>query len=186
MSSAFQNGFRNNNTFPFTNMASGPTQLINASAVVEKPCPPPVVLVTYAYGSPLGWNAVLVGLLSSILALVFLLTCLYYLAFRRRYAKEVTDVAMTPSSVALVDKNGATTIPVSSTTQTATTTFINEPGKEAKLTTYTEQASSTGGGDFVVGMPTLGNGHAASINNGLLANGITDPSELRLLQHEHH
>jgi hypothetical protein len=187
MSSAFQSGFRNNNTLPFTQVGSGPTQLINTSTVVEKPCPPPINLISYVYGPPLGWNAVLVGLLSCLLALAFLLTCLYYLAFRRRYAKEGTDAALSQSSVALVDKKGGTSIPVTSSSQTATTTFINEPGKEIKMTTYTEQgAGPTAGGDFVVGIPTVGNGHAASINNGLLANGITDPSELRLLQHEHH
>jgi len=180
---SFSNGFKINNTFPFTNFGSGATQLINATAVIEKPCPPPVVLVSYVYGSPLGWNAVLVGLLSSVLAIVFLLTCLYYLGFRRRCVKEVNDAS---SSVALVDKNG-TSIPITSSSQTATTTFINESGKEAKITTYSEHGSGpTGGGDFVVGMPTIGNGHAASINNGLLTNGTTDPSELRLLQHEHH
>jgi len=184
MQAPFPNIFQNNQTIPFTNMANVPTQLINTSAVIERPCPPPAVFVSY--GSPLGWNAVLVGLLSCLLALAFLLTCLYYLAFRRRYAKEVTDAAMTPSSVALVDKNGAGTIPVTSSSQTATTTFINEPGKEVKMTTYTEQSGTNAGGDFVVGIPSLANGHAASINNGLLANGITDPSELRLLQHEHH
>jgi len=128
---------------------------------------------------------VLVGLLSCVLALIFLLTCLYYLAFRRRYVKEVSD---SPSPVALVDKAAASTIPVTTSSQSATTTFINEPGKEIKVSTYTEQASGpTGAGDFVVGMPNMGNGHAIpSLTNGLLANGNTDPSELRLLQHEHH
>jgi hypothetical protein len=117
--------------------------------------------------------------------MVFLLTCLYYLAFRRRFMKEVSD---TPSPVALVDKAAASMIPVTSTTQTATTTFINEPGKETKVTTYSEQGSGPmAAGDFVVGMPTIGNGHPIpSLTNGLLANGNMDPSELRLLQHEHH
>ena len=117
--------------------------------------------------------------------MIFLLTCLYYLAFRRRYVKEVSD---SPSPVALVDKGAASTIPVTTSSQSATTTFINEPGKETKGTTYTEQGSGPGGaGDFVVGTPTLGNGHGIpSLTNGLLANGNTDASELRLLQHEHH
>jgi len=36
-------------------------------------------------------------------------------------------------------------------------------------------------------MPNIGNGNTGSSStNGLLANGIADPSELRLLQHEHH
>jgi len=142
-------------------------------------------LFLFFYGSPAGWNAVLVGLLSCLLALVFLLICLYYLAFRRRYMKEVCD---SPSPVALVDKAAASAIPVTSTSQTATTTFINEPGKETKISTYTEKASvPVAGGDFVVGMPAVGNGHPApSLTNGLLANGNTDASELRLLQHEHH
>ncbi len=127
----------------------------------------------------------LVGLLSCLLALVFLLTCLYYLAFRRRYLNEVSD---SPSPVALVDKTAAATIPVTSTSQTATTTFINEPGKETKVTTYTEQASGPmASGDFVVGMPSVGNVHPTPLLiNGLMTNGNTDPSELRLLQHEHH
>jgi hypothetical protein len=115
----------------------------------------------------------LVGLLSSILAIIFLLTCLYYLICRRRYFNEMSDC---PTPVALVNKNGASGIPVTSSSQTATTTFINEPG-----------LVSTGNGDLVVGMPTVGNGHAGSLGaNGLLANGSADPSELRLLQHEHH
>jgi hypothetical protein len=120
-----------------------------------------------------------------LLALIFLLTCLYYLAFRRRFVKEVSDC---PSPVALVDKAAAATIPVTSTTQTATTTFMNEPGKETKITTYSEQATGPmAAGDFVVGMPTVGNGHPTpSHTNSLMANGNTDPSELRLLQHEHH
>jgi hypothetical protein len=111
--------------------------------------------------------------------------CLYYLAFRRRYINENSD---SPSPVVLVDKSAAATIPVSSTSQTATTTFINEPGKEIKISAYTEQASGPmAGGDFVVGMPSVVNGHPTPTHtNGLLANGNTDPSELRLLQHEHH
>jgi hypothetical protein len=101
---------------------------------------------------------------------------------RRRYMNEVSD---SPSTV-LVDKAAAATIPVTSTSQTATTTFINEPGKETKITTYTEQASGpVAAGDFVVSMPSGGSG-APSHTSGLLANGNTDPSELRLLQHEHH
>ena len=124
----------------------------------------------------------LVGLLSSILAILFLLTCLYHLFCRRRY---YTDSEI-PTSVGLVEKNGG--IPVTTSSQTATTTFINEPGKEMKINTYSEQGkTSTGNGDFVVGMPNLTNGHTGSSGvNGLLANGNADPSELRLLQHEHH
>jgi len=163
-----------------------PGQVMNETALGEKPCPiVPPALVTYYYAPYMGWNAALVGLLSAILALIFLLMCLYFLAYRRRYMKEASDC---PSPVALVDKAAAATIPVTSTSQTATTTFINEPGKETKITTYTEQASGpVGNGDFVVGMPAVVNGHASpSHSNGLLANGNTDPSELRLLQHEHH
>jgi len=57
-----------------------------------------------------------------------------------------------------------------------------------KVTTYSEQATGpVPSGDFVLGMPSVGNGHTTpSHTNGLLANGNTDPSELRLLQHEHH
>ncbi len=116
----------------------------------------------------------LVGLLSSILAILFLLTCIYHLFCRRRY---FTDTSEIPTPVTVVNKNGG--IPVTTSSQTATTTFINEPDKETKVTTTT--------GDFVVGMPNIGNGTTGSSStNGLLANGIADPSELRLLQHEHH
>jgi hypothetical protein len=99
--------------------------------------------------------------------------------------KEVSD---SPSPVVLVDKAAAATIPVTTSSQSATTTFINEPGKETKITTYTEQGSGPmAAGDFVVGMPTIGNGHQIpSLTNGLLVNGNNDASELRLLQHEHH
>jgi len=175
MSAGFPNNFSNNNTN---------NQLVNVSMLVQKPCPivPPMV-VTYFQSSPVGWNAVLVGLLSSILAILFLLTCLYYLFCRRR--RYFTDSEI-PTSGAMVNKNGG--IPVTSSSQTATTTFINEPGKETKINTYTEQGkTSTTNGDFVLGMPTVGNGHSGSSGtNGLLANGSADPSELRLLQHEHH
>ena len=35
------------------------TQLVNVTAQVEKPCPVvPPVIVSYVYGAPLGWNAV--------------------------------------------------------------------------------------------------------------------------------
>ncbi|CAF1425145.1 unnamed protein product [Adineta steineri] len=176
MSSVFPNNFNNNTTN---------NQLVNVSMLVEKPCPvvAPYV-VSYFYGSPIGWNAVLVGLLSSILAIIFLLTCLYYLIGRRRYFNESDS----PTPVALVEKNGVSGIPVTTSSQTATTTFMNEPGKETKISTYTEQGlTSNGNGDFMLGMPTMGNGHTGSSStNGLLANGSADPSELRLLQHEHH
>jgi hypothetical protein len=155
-------------------------QVLNVTAQVTKPCPMvPPVIVSYVYGAPLGWNAVLVGLLSCLLALIVLLTCLYYLTCRR-YLNETSDC---PPPVVLVDKAAAAAIPVTCTSQTATTTFINEPGKETKVTTYNEQATGPmPAGDFVLGMPSVSNGHT----NGLLVNGNTDPSELRLLQHEHH
>jgi hypothetical protein len=87
---------------------------------------------------------------------------------RRRYFNEESEIP----SVPLVEKNGAITVTNSS--QMATTTFINEQG-----------TNSTATGN--VGMPTVGNGHTGSSGaNGLLANGNADPSELRLLQHEHH
>lgn len=36
-----------------------PTQLVNVSTTVAKPCPVvPPVIVSYVYGSPMGWNAV--------------------------------------------------------------------------------------------------------------------------------
>jgi len=186
MSAVFPHSFYNNNTNRWMGHNNVPNQILNVTAQVEKPCPfVPPVFVSYVYGSPMGWNAVIVGLLSCLLALVVLLTCLYYLAFRRRYINEVSD---SPSPVVLVDKGAAATIPVTCTSQTATTTFINEPGKETKITTYTDQASGPmPSGDFVVGMPSVSTGHTTpSLTNGLLANGNTDPSELRLLQHEHH
>ena len=104
------------------------------------------------------------------------------MACRRRYFNETPD---SPTPVVLVDK-GVSNIPVTCTSQTATTTFINEQGKETIITTYTEQATGPApAGDL--GIPSVGNGHASpSHTNGLLANGNTDPSELRLLQHEHH
>lgn len=189
MSSAvFPNQLLNNNTG---------SQLIDVTMTVNKSCPAvPPVIVTYFQNSPIGWNAVvrwkknkqissiyrcvffcslflqLVGLLSSILAIIFLLTCLYYFLCRRRY----NHLSELPTPVPLVEKNGG--IPVANSSQTATTTFINEPGKETKVTTYTEQSkiSATHTG--------LVNGH--TVSNGLVANGNADPSELRLLQHEHH
>ncbi|UJR27396.1 hypothetical protein I4U23_008686 [Adineta vaga] len=152
-----------------------PGQVINTKVSMGTPCP---IMFSYVHG--VGWNAVLVGLLSCILALVFLLTCLYYVAFRRRYKKDIFDNS---APVVIVDKAAAASIPVTCASQTMSTTFINEPGKETKINTYSEQASGPmPAGDFVVGMPAVGNGHT----NGLLANGNTDASELRLLQHEHH
>ncbi|CAF1452247.1 unnamed protein product [Adineta ricciae] len=151
-----------------TNMPVTNTLLPNGTTVFSTPCP--TFFAPFYYDSPMGWNAVLVGLLSSILAIIFLLTCIYYLLCRRRYYSELPD---SPTPVALVEKNGVT---VTSSSQTATTTFINENGKETKISTYSEQGSN----------PT-GNGHAGSSStNGLLSNGNADPSELRLLSHEHH
>ena len=123
--------------------------------------------------------------MSSLLAIAFLLTCLYYLAFRRRFVKEVADGI---SPVPLVDKVAASNIPVTCASQTVSTTVLTEPGKETKISTYSEQGSGPiGNGDFAIAMPAMGNGHAApALTNGLLGNGTTDPSELRLLQHEHH
>ncbi|UJR21527.1 hypothetical protein I4U23_024612 [Adineta vaga] len=155
-------------TFVQSNLDNANTRLINVTKVYEQPCP--TYFAPFYYNSPMGWNAVLVGLLSSVLAIIFLLTCLYYLLCRRRYYSEISE-SSTP--VALVDKNGALGIPVTSSSQTATTTFINEAGKETKISTYTEQ-----------GTGSTGNGHTGT--NGLMANGNADPSELRLLSHEHH
>ncbi|CAF2593585.1 unnamed protein product [Rotaria sp. Silwood2] len=147
---------------------------IKTLALNGKLCPQPSPFnPLLLYNSPTGWNAVLVGLLASILTIIFLLTCLYYIVCRRRHSNELSD------SSAPVEQNGTTSIPITSLSQTAITTFINEPGKEIKMMTYTEQMSTTTG-DFV------GNGHSNSPNrNGLLSNGNVDPSELRLLQHEH-
>jgi hypothetical protein len=50
MSSVFPNSFYNNNTA---------SQVVNVSMLVERPCPSVTPLVvTYLYGSPAGWNAV--------------------------------------------------------------------------------------------------------------------------------
>ncbi|CAF2346783.1 unnamed protein product [Rotaria sp. Silwood2] len=178
MSAEFPNSFYNNNTNRWIGNANEPGQSINLTPQFEKPCPafPP-----YVFASPVGWNAAIVALLSCLLALVFLLTCLYYMAYRRRYMKEISEC---PSPVALVEKTSASPKLVTSTSQTAMTTFINETGKETKVNTLTE--GTTGAGNFV-GMTTMGNGHTSpSHTNGLLANGNTDQSELRLLQHEDH
>ena len=106
------------------------------------------------------------------------------MALRRRYTKEVSNSSL---PVALVDKGTESTTPVTTTLQTATTTFINETGKETKVATYTEQTSgSTGVGDFS-SMPTVNNGNITPSHvNGILANGNKDQSELHLLQHEDH
>ncbi|CAF1011253.1 unnamed protein product [Adineta ricciae] len=156
-----------------------PGQVLDTSNRFGTPCPPVhPVFFSHFYG--VGWNAVIVGLLSCILALIFLLTCLYYLAFRRRYKKDVFDNS---APVVVVDKAAAATIPVTCSSQTASTTIMNEPGKETKINTYSEQATGPiPAGEFVNGMSSVGNGHT----NGLLANGNGDASELRLLQHEHH
>ncbi|CAF0809013.1 unnamed protein product [Rotaria sordida] len=185
MSAEFPNSFYNNNTNRWMGNAYEPGQSLNLTPQVEKPCPlVPPVIVPYIYGSPIGWNAVIVGLLSCLLALVFLLTCLYYMAFRRRYMKEVSEC---PSPVALVEKTSASANLVTNTSQTATTTFINETGKDTKVNTLNEQTIGTSGTGEFVGMSTLVNGHTSpSRTNGLLANGNADQCELRLLQHEDH
>lgn len=123
--------------------------------------------------------------MSSLLALIFLLTCLYFLVFRRRPLKDISD---SPSTVIHVDKAAAAAIPVTCTSQTATTTFINEPGKETKINMFSEQVTGpVPAGELVPGLAPVGNGHTTpSHTNGLMANGNTDPSELHLLQHEHH
>ena len=111
----------------------------------------------------------MVGLLSSLLALAFLLTCLYYFLYRYRLNRDYSD-----SPVALLEKNGGSAIPVATSSQTATTTFMNDGIKETKISTYSEQAT----GDVAL----LSNGHSGSTS---ASNGHADPSELRLLAHEH-
>ena len=119
------------------------------------------------------------------MAIAFLLTCLYYLAFRRRLVKEMPDEL---SPVPMVDKVAASTIPVTSASQSVSTTILHEPGKETKINSYSEQISGPlPSGDFAIAMSGNSNGHVGSNGSpGLLTNGNTDPSELRLLQHEHH
>ena len=186
----------NNGGSPMNNMAM-PTMM-------EKPCSAvPPVLVSSFYGTTVGGNAVvsrlfiickfffsfeftaqLVGLLSSIVAIGFLLICLYYLAFRRRYAKEMSDGSM---PMPMTDKMDTTTIPVTSASRSVSKTVLNEPGKETIITTFTEQTSGTNtGGDVAINMPTMMDGEVTpTSSDGLLVNGNTDQSELRLLQHEH-
>ncbi len=67
----------------------------------------------------------LVGLLSCVLAIIFLLTCLYYFICRRRYSDEMPD---SPSSVALVNKNGVTSVPVA--TEMTTTNLLMKQVKK--------------------------------------------------------
>ena len=173
MSTELSNNMNVNNTNRWMVNGNEP----NLVPLVEKPCP-----ATYIDGSFVGWNAAIVGLLSCILAMVCLLTCLYYMAYRRRYMKDVSEC---PSPVALVEKSSASPKLAASTSQIATAAFVNETGKETKINASNEQTGTTGAGDF--GMATIGNGHASpSRTNGLLANGNTDQSELRLLQHEDH
>ncbi|CAF1212275.1 unnamed protein product [Rotaria sordida] len=164
--SVFSNSFSNNNITD---------QLIKSLTYDDKPCSQvPSFIVSYFYESPTGWNAVLVGFLACILTIIFLLTCLYYLICRYRYSRELSN------NLSSNEQNGTTSMPITNLSQAATTTFINEPGKEIKIMTYTEQISTITG-------DSVGNRHSNSPNrNALLTNGNTDPSGLRLLQHEHH
>jgi hypothetical protein len=125
----------------------------------------------------------LIGLLSSVLAIAFLLTCLYYLVFRRRYVKDMSDVL---SPLPMDDKVVGSTTSATSASQSASTMLDHESGKETKMNGYIEQTPEPlPNGDFAIVMPTIGNGHVSpNMTNGLLVNGSTDPSELRLLQHE--
>lgn len=85
------------------------------------------------------------------------------------------NVSECPSPMALIEKTSPEKMVVS-TSQTAIATFVNETGKETKANGFTDQT----------GTDIVANGHASSPShaNGLLANGNTDQSELRLLQHE--
>ena len=117
------------------------------------------------------------------LAIIFLVTCLYHLFYDVRCNNELSDNL---NSIALVEKNLVTSVPVSSLTQTAATPLINKPDKEIKISICTEKTlTSTTAGDFV-GLSVNDNGNTGSAGtNMLLVNANTDPSELRLLQHEH-
>ncbi|CAF3322761.1 unnamed protein product [Rotaria socialis] len=167
MSGSFSDNFNSNNSNGLMDNANEINRKLGPLGYGNGPFPVYVVPSN-------GWNAAIVGLLSCILAILVLLTSLYYLAYRRRYMKNLSEC---PSPVVLVEKSSASPKLVISGSQTAMTTFVNETGKEAKVNGYTEQQN--GNGDLV------GNGHASpSHTNGLLANGNTDQSELRLLQHE--
>ena len=112
------------------------------------------------------------------------MTCLYYLVFRRRCGKRFSNEL----SVETADKAAAANIPVTSASKSVSTTVLNEPGKETKINTYSEQISGqVANGDFAITMTeNSSNGHISNGSPGLLTNGSTDPSELHLLQHEHH
>ncbi|CAF3320545.1 unnamed protein product [Rotaria socialis] len=148
------------------------SQLAQPSIFNVKLCPSP---------QSIGWNAVLVVLLSSIVIIVFLLTVLYYFISRRRYFDENSD---NPTSIPLAETNGVTSVPITSTSQTATATLITESDKEVTITTYTEKTTTVNGN--LGGVAAIGNGHTRSpTKNGHVSNGSAHPSEHRLLQHEH-
>ncbi|CAF0820046.1 unnamed protein product [Didymodactylos carnosus] len=168
------------------NVTSENGERVGAAVAIQdltvKSCPPSTIVYSN------GYNAVLVGLLSCILALVFLSILLYYLGKRRleyltRAAEKVLVLPTTTTS----------------TSQT-TTSVINENGKEidrtVKVTSYQD------------GIPTRISNHESipfkdsnftgiQMTNGqLLGGGIhahvgedldnNKASELHLLQHEHH
>jgi len=61
-----------------------PNQIFNVTAQVEKPCPVvPPVIVSYIYGSPIGWNAVVCGIISIKFNFFFFFQSLlvYYLVY---------------------------------------------------------------------------------------------------------
>jgi len=126
--------------------SGGTTEIVDV-----KPCSPPLVYYLY---SPTGWNAVLVGLLSAMLALIFMMICLYYLGRRR-----IEQLVMTVDS----EKGGQSAMQTTSTSQTTTAIMVNENGKEmdrtTKINSYQEQ-SGIGSGEFI----PLTNGGAGHTN----------------------
>jgi len=139
----------------FTSTAKSMIGILHSGGSTEvvdvKPCSPPLI---YYYQSNEGWNAVLVGLLSAMLALIFMMICLYYLGRRR-----IEQLLMTTVDT---EKGGQSAIQTTSTSQTTTAIMVNENGKEidrtTKINSYQEQSGV--GGEFI----PLTNGGAGHTN----------------------
>jgi len=130
--------------------AGGTTEIVDV-----KPYSPSTPVLPVTYVSAEGWNAVLVGVLSAMLAIIFMMICLYYLGRRR-----IEQLLMTPVDA---EKGVASTIQTTSTSQTTTAVMVNENGKEidrtTKMSAYQEQ-TGVGSGEFI----PLTNGGAGHTN----------------------
>ncbi|CAF0882707.1 unnamed protein product [Didymodactylos carnosus] len=155
--------------------------VVSIDKLMVKSCPPSTIVTDY----PNGFNAVLVVLLSCLLALIFLLILLYYLGKHRlRYLAREDEKILLPTTV--IEKN-----------PTQTTSIINEIDRTVKTSSYHENA------------PSLLSKHDSNpfrensfsnvqITNGQILDGTNNTqyvgedldtnkaSELHLLQHEHH